>query len=59
MENFSADAIQGAFSAAVAAYLLVRMESRLDGLTNAIVRLNAAIDVMARRDGDERKEVSA
>jgi hypothetical protein len=60
MEYFSADAIQGAFSVAVAAYLLVRMESRLDGLTNAIVRLNASIEMMVlRTDGESRREASA
>ncbi|MDR3255203.1 MAG: YvrJ family protein [Synergistaceae bacterium] len=51
MEHFSSDAVQGAFSVAVAAYLLVRMESRLDGLTNAIVRLNAAIELLTRNAG--------
>jgi hypothetical protein len=44
MEDYLADALQSTFSAAVAAYLLVRMESRLDGLTVAITRLHSAIE---------------
>lgn len=51
-----ADVFQGTFSVAVAAFLLVRMESRLDGLTNAIVRLNSAIELMVvKNDGGEAK----
>lgn len=34
---------EGLFSVAVAAYLLVRMESRLDNLTNVINELKNAI----------------
>jgi hypothetical protein len=34
---------EGAFSIAVAGFLLVRMERRLDELTNAITRLESAI----------------
>ncbi|MDL2264285.1 YvrJ family protein [Synergistaceae bacterium OttesenSCG-928-I11] len=36
--------MQSTFSIAVAGYLLVRMEARLDGLTEAITRLRAAIE---------------
>ena len=51
MESLTAniDMLENAFSVAVAAYLLVRMESRLDGLTNAIVRLNASVDFLGGR----------
>jgi hypothetical protein len=51
MESLTAniDIFENAFSVAVAAYLLVRMESRLDGLTNAIVRLNASVDFLSGR----------
>jgi hypothetical protein len=51
MESLTAniDIFENAFSVAVAAYLLVRMESRLDGLTNAIVRLNASVDFLGGR----------
>jgi hypothetical protein len=55
MENFIADVLQSSFSVVVAAYLLVRMESRLDGLTNAIIRLNASIDLLV---GGARGHVS-
>jgi hypothetical protein len=48
MENIMADILQSTFSVAVAAYLLVRMESRLDGLTSAIVRLDSAIELWVK-----------
>jgi hypothetical protein len=44
MEEFISAMLQGPFAVCVAAYLLVRMESRLDELTSAIVRLGASID---------------
>jgi hypothetical protein len=44
MEDFISAMLQGPFAVAVAAYLLVRMEKRLDDLTRAIVTLRAAID---------------
>ncbi|MDR1943800.1 MAG: YvrJ family protein [Synergistaceae bacterium] len=56
MESFIADVLQGSFSVAVAAYLLVRMESRLDGLTNAIVRLNASIELLVGGGGGNARE---
>lgn len=60
MESLTAniDIFENAFSVAVAAYLLVRMESRLDGLTNAIVRLNASVDFLGGRQerGDGQGE---
>lgn len=37
--------VQHGFSVVVAAYLLVRMESRLDALTEAIRRLQAVLEV--------------
>jgi len=43
MEDFLASAIQSGFAVAVAGYLLVRMESRLQELTNAIRDLQVAI----------------
>ncbi|MDI9391726.1 MAG: YvrJ family protein [Thermovirgaceae bacterium] len=43
MEDFVASAIQSGFAVAVAAYLLVRMESRLEELTQAIRELHVAI----------------
>ena len=43
MEDFVASAIQSGFAIAVAAYLLLRMESRLEELTKAIRDLQVAI----------------
>ncbi|HCA41351.1 MAG TPA: YvrJ family protein [Aminobacterium sp.] len=43
MEDFWSLCLQNGFSVAVAAYLLVRMEKRLDELTEAIRRLESAI----------------
>ena len=40
---------EGAFSIAVAAFLLIRMERRLDELTSAIARLESAITGMNGR----------
>jgi hypothetical protein len=39
---------EGAFSIAVAGFLLIRMERRLDDLTSAIARLESAILGMGR-----------
>jgi len=44
MEEILASSIQSGFAVAVAAYLLVRMEKRLDELTAAIGELRAAIE---------------
>lgn len=43
MEDLLASCIQSGFSVAVAAYLLVRMEKRLDDLAGAIRSLESAI----------------
>ena len=43
MEEFVSSAIQSGFAVAVAAYLLVRMEKRLEDLTQAISELRFAI----------------
>ena len=43
MDDFGASAIQSGCAGAVAGYLLVRMESRLQELTNAIRDLQVAI----------------
>jgi hypothetical protein len=40
--------LQGSFSVAVAVFLLVRMEARLDGLTNAIVRLGSTLETLVK-----------
>jgi hypothetical protein len=56
MEDFLAGAVQSTFSIAVAVYLLVRMENRLEGLTSAIARLQTAIDDFFRREGDRNAQ---
>ena len=43
MERFLTGNLEGVFSVAVAAYLLVRMEQKLDALTQAIVELRIHI----------------
>jgi len=43
MEDFMSTVVQSGFSVAVAAYLLVRMERRLEELSSAIRDLHAAI----------------
>ncbi|ADE57854.1 MULTISPECIES: YvrJ family protein [Aminobacterium] len=55
MEDFLASCLQSGFSVAVAAYLLVRMEKRLDELTGAIRRLESAITHM---EGGELSETN-
>ena len=42
---------EGVFSIAVAGFLLIRMERRLDDLTSAIARLESAILGMTRASG--------
>lgn len=44
MEDIMTSVLQSTFSIAVAAFLLVRMEHRLDELTKAIYGLRVAID---------------
>ena len=43
VQDFFIGLAEGTFAIAVAAYLLIRMECRLDDLTSAIARLEAAI----------------
>jgi hypothetical protein len=42
------DFLQNSFAVAVAAFLLFRMEERLDGLTNAIVHLGSSVETLVR-----------
>jgi hypothetical protein len=53
MEDFLAGVVQNTFSIAVAGYLLIRMERRLDDLTSAIVRLETAITGMQPRGAEK------
>jgi hypothetical protein len=48
MEEFMASMLQNGFSVAVASYLLVRMDHRMEELTRAVIQLGTVI---------ERKEV--
>lgn len=43
MDQLLSSAMQNGFSIAVAAYLLIRMESKLEGLSQAIQELKLAI----------------
>ncbi len=54
MEEFLTGVVQSTFSIAVAGYLLVRMEARLDALTEAIARLRAAIERSCASAGAEK-----
>jgi hypothetical protein len=49
MEEFLIGVLEGTFSVAVAGYLLIRMEKRLDDLTSAIARLETAINGIGGR----------
>ncbi len=49
MEELTASMIQNGFSVAVAAYLLVRMDRRLEELTKAVVSLGTVIENTAAR----------
>ena len=40
--------LQNSFSVAVAAFLLFRMEERLDGLTNAVTRLGSSLETLVK-----------
>jgi hypothetical protein len=48
MEEFMANVLQNGFSVAVASYLLVRMDHRMEELTRAVIQLGTVI---------ERKEI--
>lgn len=54
LEELASLIIQNGFSVAVAAYLLVRMESRLEALTRAIQELNYCLCVPKKGQNDER-----
>ena len=43
MEDFIASTVQTSFSMAVASYLLIRMEKRMEALTKAVQELSSAI----------------
>jgi hypothetical protein len=40
--------LESSFAVAVAAFLLFRMEERLDGLTSAIARLGSSVETLVR-----------
>ena len=48
MEEITSSIVQSGFSAAVAAYLLIRMEKRLEELTKAVVTLGSVIEKTPR-----------
>ena len=49
MEELTANMKQNGFSVAVAAYLLVRMDRRLEELTKAVVNLGTVMEKTAPR----------
>jgi len=53
MDDFFVGLLENTFAIAVAAYLLIRMERRLDDLTSAIARLDSAIQGFGRGQGGE------
>ena len=53
MQDFLIGVVENTFAIAVAAYLLIRMECRLDDLTSAIARLETAILGIGRGQGGE------
>ena len=58
MEDLISTVVQNGFSVAVAAYLLVRMERRLEELSLAIRDLQGAITGSGRLYDEPRKAVS-
>ncbi len=44
MEDFTANMLQNGFSIAVASYLLIRMDRRLEELTRAVMNLGSIIE---------------
>lgn len=46
--RFFEEFLESSFSIAVAAFLLFRVEERLDGLTDAVSRLGASADTLVR-----------
>jgi len=48
MEEFMANVLQSGFSVAVASYMLIRMDRRLEELTRAVVMLGSVIEGKGR-----------
>ncbi|MDO4987852.1 MAG: YvrJ family protein [Synergistes sp.] len=44
MDGFAAEFLHDSFAAAVAAYLLVRMDRRLEDLTKAVLAIGASLE---------------
>jgi len=51
MEDFLKSLVENSFSVVVAAFLLIRMERRLDDLTAALARLEIAIMRAGGKEG--------
>lgn len=49
MEDFMGSMLQNGFSIAVASFLLVRMDKRLEELTKAVVHLGSVIEAKEAR----------
>ncbi|MEG1799715.1 MAG: YvrJ family protein [Synergistaceae bacterium] len=51
MEELISSIMQSTFSVAVASYLLVRMDKRMEELTKAVVHLGSVIEAKEARNG--------
>ncbi|OUO93447.1 YvrJ family protein [Cloacibacillus sp. An23] len=51
MEEFAASMVQNGFSVAVASYLLIRMDRRLEELTKAVINLGNVMEKASARNG--------
>ncbi len=51
MEELIGSVMQSTFSIAVASYLLVRMEKRMEELTKAVVHLGSVLEAKEVRNG--------
>ena len=54
MEDFITNIVQTSFSIAVASYLLVRMEKRMEDLTKAVVELTSVIKSKEANETEKR-----
>lgn len=52
MEDIMANVINNGFAIAVSAYLLIRMEQKIEQLTLSIFKLDKSINCIAEKKGD-------
>lgn len=51
MEGFVGELMQSSFSIAVASYLLVKMDKRMEELTRAVINLSSVIEAKEKCNG--------